>query len=274
MMRTIILTKLKFLGLGINKVLFLIVCIFNYSFIFTKTIKLSNQEIKNIADKIFKNECGCSTEKLTWWRDGEDFASLGIGHFIWYPKNGEQIYKETFPGLIKFIEAEGKKVPEFLKLYCPWNTREEFFKDIDSKKMKELRKLLLNTFDLQTKFIIQRVQTSWPHIVNKAEPKKRNHIKKQFNRISSAPGGMYAIIDYINFKGEGFKSDEKYNNKGWGLLQVLENMQGTENGKKAMEDFVKSAEETLEIRVKNSPAQKQEDRWLQGWKNRVRTYLN
>jgi len=38
-----------------------------------------------IGRKIWQNECAGTVEGLTSWNKGEDFASLGIGHFIWYP---------------------------------------------------------------------------------------------------------------------------------------------------------------------------------------------
>ncbi|PWU11360.1 MAG: hypothetical protein C5B47_00975, partial [Verrucomicrobia bacterium] len=36
-----------------------------------------------IGAQVWKNECAGTTSGLTSWNRGEDFASLGIGHFIW-----------------------------------------------------------------------------------------------------------------------------------------------------------------------------------------------
>ena len=33
-------------------------------------------------------------------------------------------------------------------------------------------------------------------------------------------------MDYVNFKGEGVSSSERYRGQGWGLLQVLESNAG------------------------------------------------
>ena len=50
-------------------------------------IALTDADAKWIGNKIFYNECSGKKEYLIDWNDGEDFISLGIGHFIWYPEN-------------------------------------------------------------------------------------------------------------------------------------------------------------------------------------------
>ncbi len=45
--------------------------------------------------------------------------------------------------------------------------------------------------------------------------KIKNHIKKQFYRVAQSPIGLYVLIDYINFKGEGTNIRERYNGQGW-----------------------------------------------------------
>ena len=50
----------------------------NYNF------QLSEAEKEWLGRKIFKNECDSNFECLTTWNKGEEFPSLGIGHFIWY----------------------------------------------------------------------------------------------------------------------------------------------------------------------------------------------
>src|SRR5687767_5521069 len=47
---------------------------------------LSDSELDRIGRRVWQNECGGRRDGLTSWNVGEDFASLGIGHFIWYPK--------------------------------------------------------------------------------------------------------------------------------------------------------------------------------------------
>ncbi|MFZ4681922.1 MAG: hypothetical protein ACOYMS_05440, partial [Terrimicrobiaceae bacterium] len=55
------------------------------SLVFAQSIQLSDAQANEIGRRIWKNECAGSVDGLTSWNSGEDFASLGIGHFIWYP---------------------------------------------------------------------------------------------------------------------------------------------------------------------------------------------
>ena len=103
---------------------------------------------------------------------------------------------------------------------------------------------------------------------------KQKKLKRRFLEVANSfpPYGLYALIDYVNFKGEGTSSLERYNDQGWGLLQVLENMpQGSKTD--SLQQFVNSAQQILTRRVDNAPAARNEARWLQGWSNRLKTYL-
>ncbi|HEX4630297.1 MAG TPA: hypothetical protein VH188_04970, partial [Chthoniobacterales bacterium] len=63
----------------------------------TAGINLSPAETRRIGNKIWQNECGGTVAGLTSWNAGENFASLGIGHFIWYPKGVRGPFDESFP---------------------------------------------------------------------------------------------------------------------------------------------------------------------------------
>ncbi len=100
-----------------------------------------------------------------------------------------------------------------------------------------------------------------------------SNIEGKFYAIANAysPYGLYALIDYVNFKGEGVSPNEQYDGQGWGLLQVLAGMpDASEN---ILEDFVNSAKTVLQNRINNAPKQRNEEQWLQGWFNRLDTYL-
>ncbi|MBX9724225.1 MAG: hypothetical protein K2X81_22645, partial [Candidatus Obscuribacterales bacterium] len=47
-------------------------------------LHLSEKEAAAVGQKIWRNECSGSIDGLTSWNAGEEFPSLGIGHFIWY----------------------------------------------------------------------------------------------------------------------------------------------------------------------------------------------
>jgi hypothetical protein len=243
-----------------------------------EAISISHQEAVRIGSKIWQNECGGKVAALTSWNEDEDFASLGIGHFIWYPKGMRGPFEESFPKLLTFISGHGAKLPQFLlsasDSACPWNSRRKFNEAQNSSEMKQFRQFLVDTIDLQAEFMVARLQSALPKMLNEAPLSQRANMQRQFDRVSSTLEGAYALIDYVNFKGEGVLSTERYNGQGWGLLQVLEGMSGSEKGVAAVEDFARSAASVLTRRVRNSPPARNEARWLPGWLNRIHTYSN
>lgn len=239
----------------------------------TDALTVSMDTANKIALKIWKNECACSVEGLTCWNKGENFGSFGIGHFIWYPKGIKEGFQESFPDLLVFLEKRGVEMPSWLKGTppCPWNNREQFYKEINSPKMQELRSLLFVTKDLQAIFIAQRLDNLLPSLIKDLPKQKKKDISIVFSRLEDDPKGLYALIDYLNFKGAGISQQETYDGSGWGLLQVLEGV--SPQSDRLLEDFVASAKKVLKDRVDNSPDERNERRWLAGWNNRVNTYL-
>lgn len=238
-------------------------------------LHITASQAREIGQKIWQNECNGTQEGLTSWNAGEDFASLGIGHFIWYPKGKKGIFKESFPSLLTYFKKHGKKIPYWLETSSglPWKNKNEFESAKNSIKMKQLRRLLLDTIELQTKFIIERLFAVFENIEKKLPCIQAQHIKKQFHRVAQSQKGFYPLIDYVNFKGEGFDAKESYNNQGWGLLQVLELMHGTAKGKPALDEFAKAAKQVLRRRINNAPSGRNEARWLNGWFKRIDTYV-
>src|SRR4029077_9100283 len=108
---------------------------------------------------------------------------------------------------------------------CPWNSREEFLASQSSKQLIQLRKFLADTIDLQAGFLVERLREALPKILAAAPGAEGPRIKEQFQRVASTSQGLYALIDYVNFKGEGVLATERYQGRGWGLLQVLEQME-------------------------------------------------
>ena len=153
----------------------------------TDAIELSRAEAMRIGKRIWQNECAGTVSGLTSWNGGENFASLGIGHFIWYPKGVDGPYEESFPPLLRFLAANGRKLPGWLSpsMDCPWNSRAEFRADADSARMKELRALLTETVPLQSRFLAQRMQNALPKLLETAPASKRDHVKKQLENIGA-----------------------------------------------------------------------------------------
>ncbi len=141
--------------------------------------------------------------------------------------------------------------------------------------LTKLRGLLANTVGLQARFSADRLQTSLPKMLAALPDNQRDAVRRQFARVAASPNGVYALVDYVNFKGEGVLSTERYQGQGWGLLQVLAGMEPDSTGAPgvaATRDFARSAAQVLTKRVSLAPAARGEMRWLPGWKNRVRTY--
>ncbi|MBS0648002.1 MAG: hypothetical protein JSS10_02110 [Verrucomicrobia bacterium] len=248
-----------------NLLLFLILSI-------GKVLAISSQEAQKVGEKIWQNECSGKFESLTHWGERENFPSLGIGHFIWYPVGQRDRFQEKFPDLLTFIQKQGIVLPSWLKTAegCPWKSRQEFYDQIQSPQMKELRELLFDTRNLQALFIAERLEKALPKMTEKLSPTEKEKITAVFNRLASTPQGLYALIDYVNFKGEGTDPKETYQGQGWGLLQVLQGIPSSSNN--VVADFAESAKKVLAQRVKNARMEKNEEKWLKGWFNRLETY--
>jgi hypothetical protein len=241
-----------------------------------EAIDLSRAEALRIGKKIWQNECAGTVAGLTSWNAGENFASLGIGHFIWYPHGSRGPFEESFPDLIAFVSNRGHKLPQIVLAHgttgCPWKSRSEFLAATETGEMKALREFLANTVDLQTDFLVQRLQQALPRMLAAAPSAERSNIGRQFARVASTPQGCYALVDYVNFKGEGLLDSERYHGQGWGLYQVLKDMTGSERGDVAVQEFGRSARAVLTQRIQNSRAERNESRWLSGWLRRVSSY--
>jgi hypothetical protein len=238
-------------------------------------INLSPSETRRIGNRIWQNECGGTIAGLTSWNTGENFASLGIGHFIWYPKGVRGPFDESFPKFVEFAESRHAKLPAVLvpKDGCPWKSRTEFNQAAQTPVMKELRAFLARTVDVQAEFLVHRLRDALPKMLAEGGASNHAQVQERFDRVASSAAGCYALVDYVNFKGEGVLATERYAGQGWGLLQVLEGMTNDTTGRAAVKSFADSAKTVLKNRVRNSPPERNEANWLPGWLKRVDTYV-
>ncbi len=229
-----------------------------------------------LGEQLFLNECGARFECLTSWNPGENFPSLGIGHFIWYQAEQSEPFEETFPGLLAFYDEQQVALPVWLRepqqRESPWVSREQFMAQQDSPRLRELRTFLAATKDVQSDYISRRLERSLQEILRRFQAQQRAEMENRIYSLASShpPLGLYALIDYVHFKGTGLNQSERYRDQGWGLLQVLQQMQSSAV---SLENFVASAEIVLQRRVDNAPVERNEQRWLAGWVNRLQTYL-
>src|SRR4249919_2103951 len=97
-----------------------------FAFAHASQAALSDTELERIGRRVWQNECAGTREGLTSWNTGEDFASLGIGHFIWYAEGKRGPFEESFPPLASILASYGAKVPDWMRSACPWKSRAEF----------------------------------------------------------------------------------------------------------------------------------------------------
>ena len=249
--------------------------------LFGTEIVLSKKQANFIAQKVWQNEGAGKDKYLIWWNKGEDFASLGIGHAIWFSKGHTERFREVFPMLIQFMQQKGVIMPSWLtpEADFPWQTKQKFLAAKKSKTAQymELFHLLKKTFGYQAEFMAQRLSQALPQMLESIESEqKKKTIKRRFYEVmhnkdtSVNERGLYVLLDYTNFKGEGTLKSERYKEQGWGLLQVLWNMDDKETNKQKA--FALSASRMLSRRIKNSPPERGEERWRKGWNVRLQTY--
>ena len=260
---------------------FIIIVSFLFTTLFATQIQLTPKQANYIATKVWQNEGAGKDKYLVWWNKGEDFASLGIGHAIWFPKGHTERFREVFPMMITFMQEKGVEMPSWLtpESDFPWQTKEEFFdaKKSKSKQYMELFNFLKKTFGYQAEFMAKRLSEALPQMLESIDnTKKKETIKRRFHEVmhnkdgSVNERGLYVLLDYTNFKGEGTLKSERYNGQGWGLLQVLWNLDDKEANKQKA--FAQSASRMLSRRIKNSPPARGEERWRKGWNVRLDTY--
>ena len=260
---------------------FIIFVSFLFTTLFATQIELTPKQANYIAQKVWQNEGAGKDKYLVWWNKGEDFASLGIGHAIWFPKGHTERFREVFPMMLTFMQEKGVEMPSWLtpESDFPWQTKEEFVaaKKAKTKQYMELFTLLKTTFGYQAEFMAQRLSAALPQMLESIESEsKKKTITRRFNEVmhnsdgSVNERGLYVLLDYTNFKGEGTLKSERYNGQGWGLLQVLWNLDDKEINKQKA--FAESASRMLSRRIKNSPPARGEERWRKGWNVRLDTY--
>jgi hypothetical protein len=236
---------------------------------------------KKIGQTIWLNETGGRSEAITSWSANEEFASLGIGHFIWFPVGKWLPFEESFPAMLEYVRSKNVRLPAWLNQAQipanPWTSRAEFRKHANSPQMKELRRFLFDTVAEQTQFMVVRAQGAMEKILKTTpDGKERDHIVLQFTRVIRASEDFYPLIDYINFKGEGTNPNEAAVNRetgrrqGWGLKQVLLRMNGNSGDPKVVRaEFADAAQAVLQQRVRNLPSNRV---FEVGWLRRVATY--
>lgn len=235
-------------------------------------LRLTPAQAGKIGQRLWQNECAGTVAGLTSWNKGEDFPSLGIGHFIWYPRGVRQTFEESFPAMMAHLRARGATPPAWIADTgaCPWHSREDFLADQNGPRLNSLRAYLARTVGLQAEFAAERARRALPKLLAAAPSSRRAGLQRQYDAVATTPQGVYALVDYVNFKGEGLNPAERYQGRGWGLLQVLEEMKPVKAGPGAAAEFSAAARRVLGRRIQLAP--RPESQWRAGWFSRCDSY--
>ena len=238
-------------------------------------LSLTAEQLRWVGTQIYLNECAGRFRCLVHWNENEAFPSLGIGHFIWYPEGVDEPYQESFPALIDFMVDNGTQVPGWLTelepFDAPWPNRAAFIEKESGGQVQALRDFLSSTRGQQVRFIFQRASASLGKVLEAAPAAERERVAGYLEALAETPGGTYALMDYVNFKGEGLEPSERYQGQGWGLLQVLLAME-PEPEQAVLDAFRDAAGRVLTSRAENADNPVERERWLQGWLVRLETY--
>jgi len=174
---------------------------------------------KKIGQKIWLNETGGKSDAITSWNANEEFASLGIGHFIWFPVGKWLPFEESFPALLEFMRKKNVHLPAWLDQTQipanPWTSRAEFRKNSNSPQMKELRQFLLDTVAEQTQFMVARAQGAMEKILKTTpDGTEREHIVIQFTRVIRASEDFLSADRLHQLQGRGHQPERSRHGQG------------------------------------------------------------
>ncbi len=252
--------------------------------------QLDEKEYAWIGARIYQNEAASNPKYLTYWGEGEAFPSFGIAHFIWFPDIPPPPYQETFPAMFEFVS---KKIPPpvWLQQYwafalqsperafdAPWSDKSQFDAAYASPELKSLRQWLADTKSYQAKFVVVSFQQRWLQEIASLPNIQQKRLTQRLNQMMSFKRGVFAVLDYFNFKGLGNHPREQYQGEPWGLMSVLETMPAsvfepdvTESVR--LQAFIQAAKERLQRRVELAPEVRNEARWIPGWFKRLEGYV-
>ena len=232
-------------------------------------LHLTDAQMLEIGKRIWQNQSGGEISGITSWNEKDKCAYIGINECIWYTQDNPNIFQENWPTMALYLKDHGFPIEDWMLGYCPWETKEDFVASLDGPQVTSLRSILSTDEAViaQARRVAEQLNASLPKMLEGLSDEDAARVRANFERVSQEPLGWYALIDYVNFKGEGTLETERFNGEGWGLLQVLETM--TPEGP-AMKAFVDAAEIMLKRLISNHPSAA---RSLPGWEARLQTYI-
>jgi hypothetical protein len=140
---------------------------------------------------------------------------------------------------------------------APWSNKNSFDALQESAPVASLRHWLASTAPQQAQFIVASFRQRWNAL--ELESGNKGELTRLLQDLLGTSEGLFAVIDYYNFKGLGNNSRERYAGEGWGLVQVLNDVAAApNNGAAPVERFSEAAANRLARRVANAAPERNE----------------
>ena len=226
-------------------------------------VRLSDADKDKLIAFIADKEFGGNWNNCIGWNKGEDFVSVGLGHYLWFSSGLKSPFQESFPSFIEFAHRKdraenlGLRFPSILGMDAngriqpsPWDNRSEFLRQKQSRETRELVAFLSEPSmrKLQLEFQVERLKAFADKMTSfsgfpgdaplRSTPGQRAALLQELFRF---PNGIALLIHYPTFKGEGMKESERYayqgKNHGWGLFQVIDYAASLSDGNPRVKEY-------------------------------------
>lgn len=198
---------------------------------------VSEDELSSVSQRLYQNITRGDDERIVQWNDQLQSLDLGFG-FVWYPQTSANVSKSTFPKYLQYLQNQGVPLPIWLmnakELGAPWSSRQSFERSQDDPEIRELRRILKTTKELQALYLLQRLHVNTPKMVQRASGGERERLIYNLQAMQSSKGGLYPLLDYVSF-------DEQ------GLSAVLSRMQKQRTDGRVLAAFVESVQDNAEF---------------------------
>ncbi|MFZ4116138.1 MAG: hypothetical protein ACOYK6_05380 [Chthoniobacterales bacterium] len=227
------------------------------------------EKITEPKEKVVQDGVAYEEPTLLSW-DERGFAYVGVCESIWYPEMpaADKKFVGDWEGFCADLKNRGMEVPELTLHSAPWHSQEELDADLANLKKSdqeignldqitrknELNDLLTflkreDVMKIEYGTLVDRLEkaidpNSEASMLKNLPPAKAEIIKKNFDLVAAIndkvgnPLGLYALVDYCNFKGEGVAPAEHYNTQAWGLGEVLFQMEDLCSDISTLNDYI------------------------------------
>jgi hypothetical protein len=213
------------------------------------------------------------------------YVGIGLGSYIWYGANNRENYVEDWPTVAQALQSHDVTLPAWALGVCPWSNEADFdaantpgspyYADIQALNTtlqtdpaaldvqfrfgpwaRLLRGVTPNS-DTPGDYMFGYDPIKAPNALISLPPGEAELIGANFSAVSTVQGfghplGMYALVDYDNFKGEGTAVTEIHNTQHWGESAVLEKMGPLDIQIDPLTTFINSGLEVLHDRIVNT----------------------